>query len=86
MAAKKLILEFTTNGGGTTTMTLDNVKQDLDKATIGAAMQAMVDSGAFATSKGAASTGVGAAQYVETTDTVLFDNTNDGTEDDYPGA
>ena len=37
MAAKKLILEFTTNGGGTTTMTLDDVKQDLDKATIGAA-------------------------------------------------
>ena len=86
MAAKKLILEFTTNGGGTTTMTLDDVKQDLDKATIGAAMQAMVDSGAFATSKGAAYTGVGAAKYVGTTDTVLFDNTNDGTEDDYPGA
>jgi len=86
MAEKKLILEFTTNGGGTTTMTLDDVKQDLTKDTIGAAMQAMVDSGAFATSKGAAYTGVGSAKYVETTDTVLFDNTNTGSEDDYPAV
>lgn len=86
MATKKLVLEFTTNGGGTTTMTLDDVKQNLDKGTIGAAMQAIVNSGAFATAKGAAYTGVGSAKYVETTDTVLFDNTNTGTEDDYPGA
>lgn len=84
--AKKLVMEFTTNGGGTTTMTLDDVKQNLDKATIGAAMQSMIDSGAFATSKGAAYTGIGSAKYVETTDTVLFDNTNTGAEDDYPGA
>lgn len=84
MAEKKLILEFTTQGGGTTTMTLDDVKQDLDKDTIGAAMQAMVDSAAFATSKGAVYTGIGSAKYVETTDTVLFDNTNTGTEDDFP--
>lgn len=86
MAEKKLILEFTISGGGTTTMTLDDVKQDLTKDTIGAAMQAMVDSGAFATSKGAAYTGVGSAKYVETTDTVLFDNTNTGSEDDYPAV
>lgn len=86
MAEKKLILEFTTSGGGTTTMTFDDVKQDLTKDTIGAAMQAMVDSGAFATSKGAAYTGVGSAKYVETTDTVLFDNTNTGSEDDYPAV
>lgn len=86
MPIKKLVLEFTTAGGGTTTMTLDDCKQNLDKATIGVAMQAMVDSAAFATSKGAAYTGVGSAKYVETTDTVLFDNTNTGSEDDYPGA
>lgn len=86
MAVKKLVLEFTTQGGGSTTMTLDDCKQNLDKATIGVAMQAMVDSAAFATSKGAVYTGVGSAKYVETTDTVLFDNTNTGTEDDYPGA
>lgn len=84
--AKKLVLEFFTTGGGTTTMTLDDAKQDLDDMTIGAAMQAMIDSAAFATSKGAAYTGVGSAKYVETTDTVLFDNTNSGTEDDFPAA
>ena len=84
MAEKKLVLEFIVAGGGTSTMTLDDVKQSLDASTVGSAMQAMIDSGAFATQKGAAYTA--SAQYVETTETGLFDNTDDGTENDYPAA
>lgn len=86
MAEKKLVLEFTAQGGGSSTMTLDDVKQDLDKTTIGSAMQAMIDSGAFATAKGAAYTGIGSAKYLETTDTVFFDNTNASDSDNYPAA
>ena len=54
MAEKDLLMEFTTAGGGETSWTLDDVKQSLDKATLGAAMQAMCDANCFATSKGAA--------------------------------
>lgn len=84
--AKKLVLEFSVSGGGRTTMTLDDVKQTLDKATIGAAMDAMVEAGCFATSKGAAYTGVASAYYTEETITSLFDNTNDSDDDDYTAA
>ena len=86
MSEKKLVLEFIVAGGGTSTMTLDDVKQSLDASTVGSAMQAMIDSGAFATQKGAAYTAIASAQYVETTETGLFDNTDDGTENDYPAA
>ena len=73
MAEKKLVMQFATTGGQTS-MTLSDVKQDLDEPTVKAAMQAMCDSTAFATSKGAAYTAPLAASYVEEVESVLFDN------------
>ncbi|MEE0436003.1 MAG: DUF2922 domain-containing protein [Peptococcaceae bacterium] len=78
MAEKKLVMRFTTNGGKETTMTLSGVKQDMDSATVQTAMQAMVDSNAFATTKGEAYRGVLGAAYVEEVETVLFDNEETG--------
>lgn len=74
MAEKKLVMQFTTTGGGQTSMTLSDVKQDLDDLTVKAAMQAMCDSAAFATSKGAVYTAPLAASYVEEVESVLFDD------------
>lgn len=74
MAEKKLVMEFAVNGGGTTTMTLSDVKQDLDNVTVKTAMQAMCDSNAFATAKGAAYTTPLSATYVEEIESVLFDD------------
>lgn len=74
MAEKKLVMQFATTGGGQTSMTLSDVKQDLDEPTVKAAMQAMCDSTAFATSKGVAYTAPLAASYVEEVESVLFDN------------
>ena len=74
MAEKKLVMTFATAGGGETSMTLSDVKQDLDELTVKAAMQAMCDSAAFATAKGAVYTAPVAASYVEEVETVLFDD------------
>lgn len=74
MAEKKLVMTFGTADGGETTMTLSDVKQDMDSITVQSAMQAMVDSAAFATSKGETYTEVIGATYVEEVETVLFDN------------
>lgn len=78
MAEKKLVMRFATNDGNETTMTLSGVKQDMDSTTVQAAMQAMVDSAAFATSKGAAYSGIVGASYVEEVETVLFDQESAG--------
>ena len=86
MAETKLVLTFGVSGGGETTMTLSDAKASMSKDTIGAAMTAMVDANCFATSKGAAYTDALGAKYVETTDTVLFDNTDDSGDNDYPAA
>ena len=86
MAEKDLLMEFTVTGGGETSWTLDDVKQTLDKATIGAAMQAMCDANCFATSKGAAYDSPLSARYVEKIETPIFDNGNQTPDDDYPGA
>ena len=86
MAETKLVLTFGVSGGGETTMTLSEAKDSMSKETIGAAMTAMVDANCFATSKGAAYTSALGAKYSTTTDTVLFDNTDDSTTNDYPAA
>ena len=72
MAEKKLVMRFATAGGGETTMTLSMAKQDMNEATVKAAMQAMCEANAFATSKGNAYTAPVAASYVEEVETVLF--------------
>lgn len=86
MAEKDLLMEFTTEGGGETSWTLDDVKQTMDAATIGSAMQAMCDAGCFATSKGAAYDAPLSARYVEKIETPIFDNGNESADDDYPSA
>ena len=86
MAETKLVLTFGVQGGGETTMTLSDAKASMNKETIGAAMTAMVDANCFATSKGAAYTSALGAKYSTTTDTVLFDNTDDSTDNDYTQA
>ena len=86
MAETKLVLTFGVSGGGETTMTLSDAKANMSKETIGAAMTAMVDANCFATSKGAAYTSALGAKYSTTTDTVLFDNTDDSTDNDYTQA
>lgn len=86
MAEKDLLMEFTTAGGGETSWTLDDVKQTLDKTTIGSAMQAMCDANCFATSKGAAYEAPLSARYVEKIETPIFDNGNETPDDDYPSV
>lgn len=86
MPEKDLLMEFSVAGGGETSWTLDDVKQTMDKNTIGAAMQAMCDANCFATSKGAAYEAPLAARYVEKIETPIFDNSNDTPDDDYPSA
>lgn len=76
MAEKKLVMEFGTAGGGKTTMTLSDAKQNLDESTVKAQMQAMVDANVFATEKGAAFTSALAASYVEEIETVIYDTEN----------
>ena len=86
MAEKDLLMEFTVAGGGETSWTLDDVKQTMNKATIGAAMQAMCDANSSATSKGAAYEAPLSARYMEKIETPIFDNSNQTPDDDYPGA
>lgn len=73
MAEKKLVMEFSTSGGQTTSMTLSGAKQDLDSVTTKGAMQSMVDAACFATEKGAAYTAPLRAYYEETTETKIWD-------------
>ena len=65
MAEKKLVMKFATAGGGQTSMTLSDAKQDLDEVTVKTAMQSMCDSAAFA------------ASYVEEVETTLFDESSE---------
>ena len=74
MNEKKLQLVFAVEGGKETSMTLSMAKQDLDGTTVKAAMQAMVDSLAFATANGEAYTAPKSAAYVTTTETELFND------------
>ena len=83
MAELKLVCEFIVSGGQTTSFTVPDAKPSMDADTIGGHMQDMVDSGAFATEKGQTYTGVGSARYVEETQTSVFDNTNQSTDDDW---
>lgn len=76
MAEKKLVMEFGTAGGGKTTMTLSDAKQDLNETTVKEQMQAMITSGIFETEKGAAFTSVISASYVEEIETLIFDTEN----------
>lgn len=86
MPEKKLQLEFTVAGGGTTTMTLSDVQQNLDATTIGGAMTAMCSANCFADSDGAAYSAPMSANYVETTTTNLFDNGDSRDDNDYPAS
>lgn len=71
-AVKKLELKFTTNDSKQSTLTLDDPKTDLTEQTVKTAMQAMIDSGVFATSKGSAYQAPYSAAYVERTVTDIF--------------
>lgn len=84
MPAKKLQMKFLVSGGGSASMTLDDVQQDLDSETIGAAMTAMCNANCFQNSDGAAYTGPLSASYVETTTTNLFNNGDSRDDNDYP--
>lgn len=75
MAEKKLVLRFAVAGGGETSMTLSDAKQNLDESTVKSAMQAMCDANAFATNKGAAYSAPARASYKEEVETVLYDAT-----------
>ena len=74
MADKNLRLVFGTEAGKESSMTLSGVKQDLQADAVKTAMQTMVTSGAFATSKGDKYNAVVSATYVETVTTELFTN------------
>jgi hypothetical protein len=71
-AAKKLELKFVTDDNKQSTLTLDDPKTDLTEQAVKTAMQAMVDSGVFATSKGAVYQAPYSAAYVERTVTDIF--------------
>ena len=83
MPELKLVCEFIVSGGQTTSFTVPDAKPSMSKETIGGLMQDMVDSTAFATEKGQAYVDVGSARYVEETQTPIFDNTNQSSDDDW---
>ena len=74
--AKALRLEFATASGLKTQMTIDDdiVKQDLDEQKVRTAMESMIASNVFATSKGESYASVVSAAYVERTETELFND------------
>ena len=74
MAGKNLRLVFGTESGKESSMTLSDVKQSLQGDVVKTAMQTMVTSGAFATSKGDKYTKVLSASYVQTVSTELFND------------
>lgn len=74
--AKALRLEFATATGIKTQMTIDDdiVKQDLTEQQVRTAMESMIASNVFATSKGESYASVVSAVYVERTETELFND------------
>lgn len=74
--AKALRLEFATATGVKTQMTIDDdlVKQDLNAEQVRSAMESMIASNVFATSKGESYASVVSAAYIERTETELFND------------
>lgn len=74
--AKALRLEFATATGIKTQMTIDDdlVKQDLTEQQVRNAMESMIASNVFATSKGESYASVVSAAYIERTETELFND------------
>lgn len=72
--AKNLQMIFATASGTKTSMTLGDVKQTLEEQQVRTAMDGMLASNAFATSKGEAYATIVSASYVETTETELFND------------
>lgn len=74
--AKALRLEFATATGIKTQMTIDDdlVKQDLNAEQVRSAMESMIASNVFATSKGESYASVVSATYIERTETELFND------------
>lgn len=74
--AKALRLEFATAAGIKTQMTIDDdlVKQDLNAEQVRSAMESMIASNVFATSKGESYASVVSAAYIERTETELFND------------
>lgn len=74
--AKALRLEFATATGIKTQMTIDDdlVKQDLNAEQVRSAMESMIASNVFATSKGESYASVVSAAYIERTETELFND------------
>ncbi len=63
MGDKRLEMIFATAGGSRSTISLDEPLDDLDQATVQAAMQTIIDKNIFATKTGAL-TGINAARIV----------------------
>ena len=74
--AKALRLEFATATGVKTQITIDDdlVKQDLNEHQVRNAMESMIASNVFATSKGESYASVVSAAYIERTETELFND------------
>lgn len=74
--AKALRLEFATATGVKTQMTIDDdiVKQNLNAEQVRSAMESMIASNVFATSKGESYASVVSAAYIERTETELFND------------
>lgn len=72
--AKNLQMIFSTASGTQTSMTLGDVKQNLQAENVRTVMSAMLASGIFATSKGESYAGIVSASYVETIETEIFDD------------
>lgn len=71
-AVKKLELKFLTADEKQSTLTINEPKDGLTEQNARTAMQAMIDSGIFATTKGVAYTAPYSAAYVERTVTDVF--------------
>ena len=72
--AKNLQMIFATATGTKTSMTLGDVKQNLAEENVRSAMEAMLGSSVFATSKAEAYATAVSASYVETTETEIFND------------
>ena len=74
MEEKNLKLVFKTEAGAKTSMTLNDVNQDLQGEAVQTAMESMVESGAFATTKGDKYFSAVSASYVQQVATELFNS------------
>lgn len=72
--AKNLQMIFATATGTKTSMTLSDAKQNLEAEKVRTAMENIIASGVFATSKGESYAAVVSASYVETIETQLFND------------